>query len=390
MSSRVVVSVALFTSGCFAYSTPPPLKPLPEVRKLSEAKILDMNVDLYKQPGLCPGKKGKLYATATVEWPGEPPVKRNIGRDVDSLAPTSFAVTGPHLSGDAEAHLHPSKDVVATADSGFVAKIVYTPEPRFSFDVVFPPEYSCWGGWNMNGAGGASGGSGGGGGGGDWGQPGEPGENGGRGGDGEHAGNVTAYVTFASTRYFPRLLAVVANGTFFLAPPDVPLWFTAVGGPGGAGGSGGPGGPGGPQPFEDREGYDEQSETTRNMRFATGQPGNGGPGGSGARGGNAGDGGTVKVVYDSRFPELKKLIMTDVSGGGPGAPGEGGEGGAGGGSDAEVGMAVGAPGAPGAPGPDDARSGRPGRATVTPGDVKKIFGAQKGIVFLSPRPGGKS
>src|SRR5690348_13413899 len=91
-------------AGCFGYSELPNNRPDPEIRKLADAKILDMQINLHKQPGLCPGHEGKLYVNGTVQWPGRKPVLRSIGSDVDSFAPGDFAISGPLLTGDAEAH----------------------------------------------------------------------------------------------------------------------------------------------------------------------------------------------------------------------------------------------------------------------------------------------
>ncbi len=378
--------IALFAlTACFRYSDPPTERPAPKLRNIAEATILDMKVGLYKQPGLCPGKEGKLYADAMVQWPGSEPVKRNIGADVDSLQPTSFQVTGPLVKGDKEAHLHPSSDVLASVETGFRAKIVYTPLPKFSFDVELPPEYSCFTGFWDNGAPGNGGYAGANGDGGDWGQNGGPGGNGTNGGPAGRGGRVIAYVTFASTKFHPKLLAVIANGVFFLAPPDAPLTFGAVGGPGGSGGDGGNGGNGGNQATESREVWDPDSKSKVNKWFGVGGAGNGGAGGNGASGGRGGDGGSVEVIYDSRFPELAKLIRTDVRGGAGGPPGRAGGGGSGGTSEAEENAVFGAGGPAGAPGPYQGEDGRPGAQRVKAGEVFGRFTKLRGITLAGGR-----
>jgi hypothetical protein len=370
-------------AGCFMYSPMPSERAAPKLRKISEAKILEMKVNLYMQQGLCPGKEGKLYANANVQWPGGKPVARSIGSDVDSLPPSGFQVTGPLIKGDANAHLFPSADVLASVDSGFEATIVYTPEPRFTFHQVFPPEYSCYVGWYSDGGTGNTGNWGNGGNNGDVGQHGTHGENGGTGGRGSNGGRVTAYVTIVGTRYYPRLLAVWANDTFFLAPANKPLEFGAAGGQGGNGGNGGDGGAGGDQPTKDVERVEDDG-SKHTVRVASGRAGDGGDGGTGGRGGDGGTGGTVDVTYDSQFPELRALIRTDVHGGAGGYGGAGGNAGNGGGTNAEEGAQEGQRGQDGGNGGDGGR-GSDGRASVHPGSVASRFASLRGLVI-----GGKS
>jgi len=370
--------LALPLVGCFKYSQPPTGRADPTLRKISEAKILDMKVHLFKQDGLCPGKEGKLYANANVQWPGHAAVPRSIGNDVDSLPPNGFDVKGPLLRGDANAHLFPSADVLASVETGFEATIVYTPEPQFTFHETFPPEYSCYTGWYSDGAMGSSGSSGFSGSSGSVGQHGEHGENGGTGGRGSNGGRVVAYVTIVGTKYYPKLLAVYANDNFFLAPADQPLEFGAAGGQGGNGGNGGSGGNGGDQPTKEVKRPDGNGGE-KSVRVASGSAGSGGDGGMGGAGGSGGNGGTVDVTYDSRFPELANLIKTDVRGGAEGYGGAAGYGGRGGGTNAEEGAQQGQDGREGSQG-QDGGGGSPGRATVRGGNVGSKFERLRGIM----------
>jgi hypothetical protein len=310
-------------------------------------------------------------------------VSRNIGNDVDSFAPASFKVQAALVEGDAQAHLHPSGDVLASIESGFEATIVYTPEAkRFSWHKVIRPEYSCFSSYAASGDEGDGGPSGTGGGNGDVGQqggPGDPGQEGKRGGD---AGRITAYVTVVATAFYPKLFAVVANNTFYLAPAGTELWFVATGGPGGAGGSGGDGGAGGEQAYESKQTVDEDgNEVSKN--FGTGAAGDGGDGGDAAPGGDGGNGGSIDVTYDSKFPELREYIKTDVRPGAGGAAGAAGNGGPGGTTQAEVNPSEGNPGNPGKAS-DGGGDGREGRASVHGGNVSSRFNMRGLAIFGSP------
>ncbi|MEO6772508.1 MAG: hypothetical protein ABI467_05725 [Kofleriaceae bacterium] len=364
-------------AACFSYSPLPAERAAPVLRKLADAKILDMKVNLHEQPGLCPGHPGKLYVDATVQWPGMEPVLRALGRDVDSLDPSKFSITGPLLRGDADANLIPSDDVQASDDAGFEAKVVYTLEPRWSFHEVFKPEYSCFSGWVIPGDGGAGGSGGYSGSSGSPGESGQHGSNGGPGARGGTGGHVTAYVTIVSTKFYAKLYAVIANGTFFLAPADRELTFAAIGGPGGAGGDGGNGGNGGSQRTESRDEYDDNNNKTT-VQVGKGGAGNGGNGGSGGYGGDGGGGGTVEVIYDAAFPELRGMIATDVTGGAGGPGGNGGGAGAGGGSTADRDKQIGQDGQ-GGQGGSEGRAGVPGRANVRGGAVTSQFRGIRGI-----------
>jgi hypothetical protein len=311
-------------------------------------------------------------------------VPRSIGSDVDSLPPNGFDVKGPLLRGDANAHLFPSADVLASVESGFDATIVYTPEPRFTFQENFPPEYSCYTGWYSDGSMGSSGSSGFSGSSGGAGQHGGHGENGGTGNRGGNGGRVVAYVTIVGTKFYPKLLAVWANDNFFLAPADRPLEFGAAGGQGGNGGNGGSGGSGGDQPIKEVKRPDG-SGGEKTVRVANGSAGSGGDGGGGGAGGFGGNGGTVDVTYDSRFPELASLIKTDVRGGAAGYGGAGGYGGRGGGTNAEEGAQQGQDGRNGGEG-QDGSSGSPGRASVRGGNVGAKFERLRGITVGGSKP----
>ena len=375
--TRAVALIAFV--GCFPYSPMPGERAAPALRKLADAQILDMKVNLDKQPGLCPGKQGKLYVNGTVVWPGMQPVLRSLGNDVDSFSAANYSITGPLIRGDAAANLFPDADVQKSIESGFETKVVYTLDPKWTFHEVFKPEYSCFTGWGVNGEGGNQGNSGGGGYQGDSGRNGSSGESGGHGGQGSAGGRVSAYVTIVSTKFYDRLLAVEANGNFFLAPADRQLEFVAVGGPGGAGGNGGEGGRGGDQPTKSVTETDENNATTT-VIVGNGAAGNGANGGNGGYGGDGGPGGVVDVTFDPAFPELRELIVTDVSGGQGGEPGAGGNGGNGGGTNATRGAQQGSPGGNGQQG-GPGRGGNAGRAAVHPGAVMVQFRNIRGITI---------
>ena len=373
----------LLLANCFPYSPMPGERAAPALRKLADAQILDMKVNLHKQEGLCPGKQGKLYVNGTVQWPGMQPVLRSLGNDVDSFSAASYSITGPLIRGDAQANLFPDPDVQKSIESGFETKVVYTLDPKWTFHEVWKPEYSCFTGWGVNGEGGGQGNSGGGGYHGDPGRNGSSGQPGGHGEQGGPGGRVTAYVTIVSTKFYDRLLAVVANGNFFLAPADRQLAFAAIGGPGGAGGNGGDGGAGGDQPTKSITETDENNNTTT-VIVGNGPAGNGASGGNGGYGGDGGNGGVVDVTYDAAFPELRQLIVTDVGGGQGGEAGGGGNGGNGGGTNATRGAQQGSSGGPGQEG-GPGRTGSPGRAAVHPGAVSSQFRNIHGMQIVGTR-----
>ena len=109
------------------------------------------------------------------------------------------------------------------------------------------------------------------------GEPGRPGQSG---GDGVPGPRLVAYVTWVTTPFHERLVAVRVVGDvddFELFPADAPVVVRARGGDGGAGGHGGHGGWGG-----------SGGAGRRNRGGAP--PGAGGAGGSGGDGGYGGDG----------------------------------------------------------------------------------------------------
>jgi hypothetical protein len=370
-------ALLLCLAGCFRYSTMPNDRPDPQLRKLADAKILDMQINLHKQPGLCPGAEGKLYVNATVQWPNMKPVARSLGNDIDSLNPADFAIGGPLVEGDPRAHLHPDPDVLKSIESGFVVDVAYRPQPRFQFHQMFPPEYSCYQGSSIAGRDGNSGQGGNGGASGDTGQDGGPAGNGGPGEPGENGGRLRVYVTVVSTKFYPKLYAVLANGTFFLAPPDRQLVFSAPGGAGGPGGGGGEGGAGGNQNTDARERPDGNGGKTTVM-VGSGRAGNGGAGGIGGDGGPGGNGGTVEVIYDAAYPELRGYIAMNVDGGPGGDPGAAGAGGQGGGTNADENAQSGQPGPDGSAG-RAGRAGRAGHASIRAGNVSSMFRSIRGL-----------
>jgi hypothetical protein len=380
MKTRSTLLASSLLVGCFAWPPLPADRPEVALRKLSDGKVQSLDVNLKDQVGLCPGQDGKLYAKGMVLWPGQKPVMRTIGNDIDSFPPSAFQVKGPALKGDAEAHLHASGDVLASVENGFEATITYLPEAqRFHWQKVIRPEYSCFSTYSVAGREGGYGGDGGMPGRADYGLDADGGGDGGEGNPGGDAGNIRAVVTVVATPFYRKLYAVIANDTFFLVPPERELWFVATGGPGGGGGRGGDGGEGGWQPWVEKPGYDENGNEIQ-KRVADGRAGRGGNGGNGANGGKGGNGGVIEVTYDSKFPELKNWIRTDVRPGAGGQRGGRGEGGKGGDSEADVGAAAGPEGQPGAEGQSDGRDGRQGRATVRAGNVAGSFN-QRGIAI---------
>jgi hypothetical protein len=385
MKRFLILASFAATSACFKYSDGPPARPPPVLRKIQDAKILAMEVHMWKQVGLCPGLEGKLYANANVQWPNAKPVPRTIGADVDDLQPSDFQVTAALVRGDEKAHLFPDADVKKSLEGGFDATVVYKPDPsKWTFKLNFPPEYSCYGGWFDDGGMGRGGDNGGDGGNNGPATDGTPGGDGLPGNTGNPGGKITAFVTIVATPYWPRLFAVIANGTFFLAPADRDLVFGAAGGQGGSGGNGGYGGNGGDQVTETvtrKTGKDTSVTET----IGKGRAGNGGKGGNGGRGGNGGKGGTVDVTIDAAFPELARFIRADVNGGAPGFGGARGGGGAGGGTNAEKNPQTGTPGADGQPG-GDGGPGANGSASIHAGQVASKFSGIKGLaIFGSPQ-----
>ncbi len=366
-------------SGCFQYSEFPPERPDPVLRKLADARILSLSVNLHDQSGLCPGREGRLYVNGTVQWPGSQPVLRGIGSDVDAFDASTFSVTGPLLRGDAKGTLYPDGDVQKSIETGFTAKVVYTLEPKWEFHETWQPEYSCFTGSGLSGSPGSSGNSGATGYAGGQGANGSPGGEGGRGTQGGDGGRLTAYVTIVSTKFYRKLFAVIANNHFYLAPADRQLGFASIGGSGGAGGEGGEGGTGGDQRIKSVQ-EDDKDGNKVTVIIGEGAAGNGGSGGNGGPGGYGGDGGTLDVVYDQAFPELRNFIATDVSGGAAGNGGNGGYGGNGGRTTATRNAQQGQTGSSGSSA-GGGRSGAQGRANVRAGAVTTMFRSIRGISF---------
>ena len=372
-------------SGCIGYTPEPPERPAPTIRIIKNATILSMEVHLYKQIGLCPGLEGKLYANANVQWPGSKPVGRAIGMGEDSLQPSDFVVTGTAIKGDENAHLFPDPDVRKTIATGYDATIVYKPDPaKWTFKLNFPPEYSCYSGWFEDGKSGGAGNYGGDGGNNGDGTDGTDGGPGGGGYEGGQGGKITAYVTIVATPYWPRLYAVFANSTFFLAPADRDLTFGAAGGQGGPGGNGGAGGNGGNQPTEARTRKTGKDSSVTEI-WGTGPAGRGGNGNSGGKGGRGGKGGTVEVFVDQTFPEIARFIKTDVSGGAGGYGGARGGGGYGGQTNAEKNAKTGANGNDGRADGNDGDRGAPGTASVRTGNVASKFAGIKGLAIFGSK-----
>lgn len=378
---------ALSLSGCFFYESYPNGRPAPHIRKIEEAKLLDLEVNLGEQPGLCPGQQGQLFADATVQWPGAHPVQRTIGKDVDSLAPAAFSIAGSLVRGDADAHLIPDPDIMKSVQAGFIVDITYTPHPTFKFHETFKPEYSCFSTFKVSGEAGGGGEEGDSGSSGSKASDGKPGKNGRNGGKGETAGKIEAFVTEVSTPFYPKLLAVRANDTFFLAPIDTPVTFSATGGRGGRGGHGGRGGGGG-----DQDTYNETITTHdgghESVSHGKGVAGNGGPGGNGGDGGDGGNGGTIHVTYDATFPELADLVKTDVSGGAAGGAGPAGHGGSAGRGRGSKDSHDGNAGGDGSEG-REGREGQVGRAQVSAGAVASKFHDLAGITLLGTGEAGR-
>ncbi|CAN5392423.1 hypothetical protein BH11MYX1_BH11MYX1_32120 [soil metagenome] len=369
----------LLFAGCFQYSEFPPERPDPVLHKLADARILSLAVNLHDQPGLCPGREGRLYVTGTVQWPGSRPVLRGLGRDVDAFDASTFSVTGPLIRADATGTLYPDGDVQKSLETGFAAKVVYTLAPTWEFHETWQPEYSCFTGSGLSGSPGSSGSSGSSGASGGQGANGTAGGEGGRGTQGGDGGRLTAYVTIVSTKFYPKLFAVIANNHFYLAPAERQLGFSSIGGPGGGGGEGGDGGAGGDQRTKSVQ-EDDKDGNKVTVIVGDGAAGNGGGGGAGGADGNGGNGGTVDVIYDQAFPELRNFVATEVSGGTGGNGGNGGTGGTGGRTTATRNAQQGSTGSSGSSA-GGGRNGGAGRASVRAGAVTTVFRGIHGISF---------
>ena len=349
---------------------------------LQGADVLSMQADIRRPvKKICPREPVQMWVRVEAKledqnsparletWVGDRQARRNGFLDFGN-----FVFASGQGTVDEQGWYHPRRDMLATVERGYEIQTSFRYRPdRFSETLRFEPEYACVREGGGIGAPGARGRHGRGGHPGFLrgyvGQPGEPGGPGEEGGDGSHGPRLRAYATLVRTRFYNRLLAIRIEGSesdFLLAPPDASVTLLARGGPGGAGGDGGDGGSGG--------------------QGGTGSPGGpGGPGGSGGPGGNGGrggDGGSIELIYDSRFPELERLIRPDVSGGPAGAAGSGGSGGSGGaGGTGREGARSGPRGPSGVAGGSgySGRAGSTGSASARAGSVADRFRALPGI-----------
>jgi hypothetical protein len=361
---------------------------------LGKASIKSMSVDIRRsEKTICPRAPVQMavFATAVLEgekdqkeyetWAGRGGVNKN-----DKIEFDVFAFHAKNGAFDEEGWFTPSRDLLLTTDEEFEITTAYRPRPdKFTFKTKYKPDYTCIkeaGGQGPSGSHGSHGSSG------NSGQDGNSGSDksagndggdggagtaGGGGGDGARGPEIVAYATLVKTAFYDKLVAVELTGSvqdILLFPAEQTLTLTAVGGAGGGGGPGGSGGHGG--------------------RGGSGNPGgkggNGGPGANGGNGGNGGPGGKIELTFDSRFPDLARHVVLEVSGGpggsaGPGGGGGGsGSGGSGLGKDAKSGQS-GASGAQGADG-SQGQSGSKGVAKSAPGAVADRFSKMKGLAVL--------
>jgi hypothetical protein len=355
---------------------------------LEQAEVLRMEVDIRRAvKAICPRQPVQMWVTVDAKLPGQPAVSRletweggPETRRNGKLDFTNFEFTSAQGTFDEFGFLRPVGDVLATVEGGFAIRTAFRyGAARFTETRGYPPDYSCI---RSAGAAGEPGPPGRPGSEGPSsyaihdgvdGRPGDPGRPGGPGGPGRPGPRIQAFVTYARTRFYPRLIAVRIEGDvrdLVLAVPDQVFVLQAVGGPGGPGGAGGKGGNG--------------------ANGGRGRPGrngaSGGPGGPGASGGDGGDGGrggVIEVVYDVRFPELGRLLQLDVSGGpgGPGGPGgDGGSGGDGGPGGRDGGrQGRGGPGGPAGSEGSEGSPGEQGRARLQAGAVAERFRSLPGL-----------
>jgi hypothetical protein len=351
---------------------------------LQNADVQRMEVDIrHPVKRICPREPVQMWVTVDARlqgqssvtrietWEGDPSARRNGKLDFGN-----FTFASRQGTFDEFGFFQPNGDMLASVEGGFEIQTVlrYRPE-RFADIRRYDPDYACVrtaGGVGQSGANGASGdagsagvdgrdgSSGSAGASGVSGDPGDPGRPGPR---------FQVFATYVRTRFYPRLLAIRIEGEIrdlVLALPDQALVLVARGGTGGAGGAGGRGGGGG----WGRAGR------------SGGAGGPGGPGGSGGPGADGGPGGSIELVYDSRFPEIGRLLQPDVAGGAGGVAGPGGDGGTcgDGGKGREGGRdgRGGAAGAAGSSGPSG-RPGPPGSAQLRAGSVTDRFRNLPGI-----------
>lgn len=389
-SSALALLVPALLSGCGAVRSIAGINTV----HLRDAKVSAIQADIG--PGvntICPRQPVQMHVVVTAQLPRQPAPASfetwsgsNGTRRNGMLDFRNFVFSSAQGRFDELGWFAPDPDVLATVDSGFaISTQLLHPTASLAQTQHYPADYRCIvgvgapGGPGLEGADGASGFSGSDG---RSGYDGQDGQNGGRGGDGMPGGpgfqgpRLRMYATFASTRLYPKLIAVRVLGDFedfVLAPADRPLTLIATGGIGGAGGDGGMGGSGGDggrgEGDKDRPGYG-------------GDGGDGGDGGYGAPGGIGGDGGGIELVYDRRYPELAQLLRFDVSGGPPGPGGDGGSGGSqgSGGGGSHSGRS-GRYGTYGSTAPDGL-PGRPGHAELSAGDVSTYFRDLPGVRML--------
>jgi hypothetical protein len=361
---------------------------------LSKAEVKSMSVDIRrKEKTICPREPVQMAVFADVvlegakeakpfeTWTGRGSVNKN-----DKLEFTDFAFHAKNGAFDEDGWFSPSTELLLTADEEFEITTAYKRRPdKFTFKMKYKPDYVCIKAGGSNGASGTSGQSGSSGPAGSEGSSGSDksaggngrdggtGTPGGNGSDGARGPEITAYATLVKTAFYEKLIAVELTGTVqdvLLFPVEQTLSLHALGGAGGPGGSGGAGGPGG--------------------RGGSGNPGgnggNGGPGGNGGNGGVGGAGGKIELTFDSRFPEIAKQIVIDVSGGPAGGagsgglPGSSGSGGTGLGQNGKMGSSgsSGSSGSQGASG----QAGPNGIAKTSPGQVTDRFSKMKGLTVL--------
>ena len=361
---------------------------------LKKAQVESMSVDLRRpQKTICPREAVQMavFAKVTLEgdkqakdietWQGKEGANKN-----DKMEFADFAFHSEQGNFDQNGWFAPNPNLLATATKEFEIKSVFRQRPdKFSFSTTYKPDYTCIkqagksGIAGQEGHSGQSGQAGQAGSQGAQGGAGSPGGQGANGSDGQPGPHLTAYATMVKTPFYDKLIAVRITGDFedfVLVPEGQVFALRAPGGRGGSGGHGGSGGRGG------------------SGGSAPGVGGNGGQGangGSGGMGANGAAGGSIDLVFDSRFPDLGKMIALEAPGGEAGAPGGAGEGGAGGSGGSGQGQggkngAQGPAGAHGAAG-SGGRRGPDGRVASKAGSVNDQFsdlGAGVAILGLEP------